>query len=69
MIVKASDADKVLTDDDKINGYSDIRYTLRGENSNLFTIDSITGVIQVNNICITLTNLDKTMASKTCEFI
>lgn len=49
LTVKANDADKVLTEEDKINGYSDIRYLLRGENSNLFTIDNITGVIQVSH--------------------
>lgn len=48
VIVKANDADKVLTDEDKLNGYSDIRYTLRGDNSNLFIIDNVTGVIQVS---------------------
>lgn len=48
VIVKANDADNVLTDEDKLNGYSDIRYTLRGDNSNLFIIDNVTGVIQVS---------------------
>lgn len=46
--VKAHDADAVLTEDDKVKGYSEIRYTLRGENSDLFKIDNVTGAIQVN---------------------
>ncbi|XP_026729820.1 cadherin-23 isoform X2 [Trichoplusia ni] len=45
--VKAHDADAVLTDEDKTKGYSDIRYTLRGDNSDLFKIDNVTGSIQV----------------------
>ncbi|KAL0840760.1 hypothetical protein ABMA28_015943 [Loxostege sticticalis] len=45
--VKANDADAVLTEEDKIKGYSDVRYLLRGENSDLFTINNVTGVIQV----------------------
>ncbi|XP_053602394.1 cadherin-87A [Plodia interpunctella] len=45
--VTALDADAVLTDLDRRNGYSDLRYSLRGENSDLFSIDNITGVIIV----------------------
>ncbi|PZC83942.1 hypothetical protein B5X24_HaOG206691 [Helicoverpa armigera] len=45
--VKAHDADAVLTEEDKIKGYSDIRYKLRGENSDLFKINNVTGAIQV----------------------
>ncbi|XP_075970125.1 cadherin 74A [Anticarsia gemmatalis] len=45
--VKAHDADAVLSDEDKLKGFSDIRYTLRGENSDLFKIDKVTGAIQV----------------------
>ncbi|XP_049865838.1 cadherin-23 [Pectinophora gossypiella] len=47
LTAKATDADGVLTEEDKLKGYSDIRYTLRGDNSDLFIIDNITGVIQV----------------------
>lgn len=46
--VKANDADAVLTEQDKLEGYSDIRYALRGENSELFTINNVTGAIQVH---------------------
>lgn len=45
--VKATDGDAVLTEEDKTKGYSDVRYLLRGENSDLFTINNITGVIKV----------------------
>ncbi|KAL4713625.1 hypothetical protein ACJJTC_017666 [Scirpophaga incertulas] len=45
--VKATDADAILTDEDKTNGYSDVRYLLRGENSDIFTINNATGIIQV----------------------
>ncbi|CAH2991920.1 unnamed protein product [Chilo suppressalis] len=45
--VKAMDKDAVLTDDDKLKGFSEVRYLLRGENSDLFTIDNVTGIIQV----------------------
>lgn len=47
LTVKANDADAVLTEDDKINGFSDVRYTLRGDNADLFIIGNDTGVIQV----------------------
>lgn len=52
MTVKANDADAVLTEEDKIKGYSDVRYLLRGENSDLFTINNVTGVIQVRKCLI-----------------
>ncbi|XP_013185198.1 cadherin-87A [Amyelois transitella] len=45
--VTASDADAVLTENDRLNGYSSLTYSLRGENSDLFTIDNVTGIIQV----------------------
>ncbi|CAG5042613.1 unnamed protein product [Parnassius apollo] len=47
LTVKATDADLVLTDEDKHKGYSEVRYLLKGENSELFVIDNITGIIQV----------------------
>ncbi|XP_026328265.1 cadherin-23 isoform X1 [Hyposmocoma kahamanoa] len=47
LTIKANDADAIKTDEDKINGFSDIRYNLRGDNSDLFIIDNVTGVIQV----------------------
>ncbi|KPI98094.1 Cadherin-23 [Papilio xuthus] len=47
LTVKANDADLVLTDEDRRKGYSDVRYLLRGDNSDLFVIDNVTGVIQV----------------------
>ncbi|XP_013134373.1 PREDICTED: cadherin-23 [Papilio polytes] len=47
IIVKANDADLVLTDEDRRKGYSDVRYLLRGDNYDLFVIDNVTGVIQV----------------------
>lgn len=45
--MKATDADAVLTEEDKIMGYSSIRYLLKGENSELFAIDQEIGVIKV----------------------
>ncbi|CAG9785326.1 unnamed protein product [Diatraea saccharalis] len=45
--VKAIDADAILTDDDKLKGFSEVRYSLRGENSDLFSINNVTGVIQL----------------------
>ncbi|XP_052751367.1 cadherin-23 [Galleria mellonella] len=45
--VKATDADAVLSEDDKLKGYADIRYTIKGENSDLFSIDNVTGVIKI----------------------
>lgn len=50
LTVTATDADAVLTDEDKTKGYSELRYTLRGDNSDLFTINNVTGVIKVDNI-------------------
>ncbi|XP_072941019.1 cadherin-87A [Epargyreus clarus] len=47
LTVKATDADAVLTEEDKANGYVDVRYVLRGENAELFSINNVTGVIQV----------------------
>ncbi|XP_068630269.1 cadherin-87A [Battus philenor] len=47
LTVKATDADLVLTDEDRRKGYSEVRYLLKGENSDLFVIDNVTGVIQV----------------------
>lgn len=52
LTVTATDADAVLTDEDKTKGYSELRYTLRGDNSDLFTINNVTGVIKVDNILI-----------------
>lgn len=51
--IKATDADAVLIEADKTKGFSDIIYTLRGENSDLFIIDNETGTIQV---CLTFIN-------------
>lgn len=48
LTIRANDADAIKTDEDKINGFSDVRYTLRGDNSDLFIIDNVTGVIQVH---------------------
>ncbi|XP_045493126.1 cadherin-23 [Colias croceus] len=45
--VKANDKDAVLTKQDELNGYSDVRYMLRGENTELFVINNKTGEIQV----------------------
>ncbi|XP_050342547.1 cadherin-23 [Nymphalis io] len=45
--VKAIDNDAVLTEEDKASGYADVRYTLRGDNAELLTINNITGVIMV----------------------
>lgn len=52
LTVTATDADAVLTDEDKTKGYSELRYTLRGDNSDLFTINNVTGVIKVDSILI-----------------
>ncbi|CAK1552466.1 unnamed protein product [Leptosia nina] len=45
--VKAKDKDAVMTETDKAKGYSEVRYALRGENTELFVINESTGVIQV----------------------
>ncbi|XP_047515658.1 cadherin-23 [Pieris napi] len=45
--VKAEDKDAVLSDIDKESGYSDVRYALKGENTELFVINNVTGVLQV----------------------
>lgn len=50
LTVNAKDTDAVLTDEDKKNGFSDVRYSIKGENSELLSIDSVTGVIQVLKI-------------------
>lgn len=47
LTVTANDTDAIKTEEDKINGFSDVRYALRGDNSDLFIIDNVTGVIQV----------------------
>lgn len=49
LTVQAKDSDAVLTDEDKENGFAEVRYTLRGENAELLTIDEVTGVIKVRN--------------------
>lgn len=45
--VTAHDADAILSEEDKLMGYSDIRYTLSGDNSDLFKINNVTGAVQV----------------------
>lgn len=55
--VSAEDKDAILTDIDKNSGYSDVRYGLRGENTELFVIDNITGVIQVGLLYLLDLNL------------
>lgn len=49
LTVQAKDGDAVLTDEDKESGFAEVRYTLRGENAELLTIDEVTGVIKVRN--------------------
>lgn len=48
--VSAEDRDAILSDIDKETGYSDVRYALKGENTELFVIDNVTGVIQVSSV-------------------
>lgn len=45
--VKATDKDAILNDQDKIIGYSEIIYSLHGENAHLFYINNKTGEITV----------------------
>lgn len=47
LTVKATDADAVLTDEDKVIGYSTVKYSLKGENADLFDLDPDTGVLKV----------------------
>lgn len=53
LVVHATDADAQLSDVDREKGYSTIRYLLRGENSDLFTMDPESGIMKVNNYCVT----------------
>lgn len=52
--VKALDMDSSKNPQEVKRGYGEVRYSLTGENANLFEVDSITGQIQVkipfNNI-------------------
>lgn len=45
--VRANDADSANTPEEIKRGYGIVRYSLAGENANLFKIDPITGTIQV----------------------
>uniref|UniRef100_A0A182IQZ1 Cadherin domain-containing protein n=1 Tax=Anopheles atroparvus TaxID=41427 RepID=A0A182IQZ1_ANOAO len=45
--VRATDQDAVRTDRDTLLGYSEVRYSLFGSHSNLFTIDNTTGEIRI----------------------
>lgn len=45
--VKAMDLDSSNTEQEVQRGYGEVRYSLTGENANLFEVDPITGNIQV----------------------
>lgn len=45
--VKAMDMDSSNTEQEVQRGYGEVRYSLTGENANLFEVDPITGNIQV----------------------
>ncbi|XP_001653880.2 cadherin-23 isoform X1 [Aedes aegypti] len=45
--VKATDADAVLSEKDKLLGYNSVWYSLAGSHANLFTIDNKTGSISI----------------------
>lgn len=45
--VKATDMDSSNTEQEIQRGYGEVRYSLTGENANLFEVDPITGNIQV----------------------
>lgn len=46
--VKATDMDSVNTETEIKRGYGIVRYSINGENANLFEIDSINGSIRVS---------------------
>lgn len=46
--VKATDMDSSNTEQEVKRGYGEVRYSLIGENANIFEVDPITGNIQVN---------------------
>lgn len=55
--VKATDMDSSNTEQEVKRGYGEVRYSLIGENANMFEVDSITGNIQVNsNLSLMLYN-------------
>ena len=47
--VKATDMDSANSDIEIKRGYGVVRYSLTGENANLFEIDSVNGTIRVSN--------------------
>ncbi|XP_066594844.1 cadherin-87A [Prorops nasuta] len=53
--VRANDMDSLTTEQEMKRGYGDVRYSLTGENANLFEIDPINGNIQI----ATNTTLDR----------
>jgi len=48
--VKATDMDSSSTEQEVRRGYGEVRYSLTGENANLFEVDPIMGNIQVGII-------------------
>lgn len=48
--VKATDMDSSNTEQEVRRGYGEVRYSLIGENANMFEVEPITGNIQVNKI-------------------
>lgn len=47
---KATDMDSSNTEEEKQRGYGEVRYSLTGENANMFEIDSVNGNIRVSFI-------------------
>lgn len=45
--VKATDMDSSNTEEEKKRGYGEVRYSITGENANMFEINSINGNVQV----------------------
>lgn len=45
--VKATDMDSSSTEEEIKRGYGEVRYSLTGENANLFEVDPVMGNIQV----------------------
>lgn len=46
--VRATDMDSSSTEQEVKRGYGEVRYSLVGENANMFEVEPITGNIQVN---------------------
>ena len=52
--VRATDMDSSSTEQEVKRGYGEVRYSLVGENANMFEVEPITGNIQVNEFILIL---------------